>query len=158
MDVVDKLSGLLGSNVSLVAGSAFKWSPKDKQIIYDQQLIATPKGQWSIFHEAGHALLDHTSYNLDIELLYMEVAAWDKAKYLAGQIGQEIDEDHIQDCLDTYRSWLHRRSKCPNCDTNGIQKDARLYVCLNCQANWAVSSSRFCRPYRQTKRLQKTTG
>lgn len=158
MDIVNRLSKLLGNKASLVAGSSFRWSPQDQQIVYDQQLISTPRGKWSLFHEAGHSLLDHTTYNLDIELLYMEVAAWDKAKFLAAKLDVVIDEDHIQDCLDTYRSWLHRRSKCPVCDTNGIQKDAKLYICLNCKARWAVSNSRFCRPYRQTKRLQKTTG
>ena len=37
----------------------------------------------ALLHELGHALLGHTSYRRDVELLAMEQAAWHKARQLA---------------------------------------------------------------------------
>lgn len=107
---------------------------------------------WSLLHETGHALLGHTSYVADIELLKLEVAAWDRAKQLAKELGTSIDENHIQDCLDTYRDWLDKRSICPNCGTKSIQTDkGSKYRCFNCHTTWRVSNNRFGRAYRQTE-------
>jgi hypothetical protein len=109
---------------------------------------------WSLLHEVGHALLDHQSYDSDLELVEMESLAWQKAKEVGVAYGHTIDEDHIQDCIDTYRDWLHQRSACPNCDNRSLQQDARHYKCFNCGQTWAVSASRFCRPYRLTKQTK----
>jgi hypothetical protein len=104
--------------------------------------------RWALLHEAAHVLLGHTNYRLDVDLLLLEVAAWGKAKELAGELGVSIDENHIQDSLDTYRDWLHQRSACPRCSTVSLQVSSREYRCHNCLASWHVSTSRFCRPYR----------
>jgi len=149
--------------VKLEPGSVFYWSPKKRLITYRADLINEPTGQWALLHEAAHAVMNHTTYSSDIGLLKLEVEAWDKAKTIAEEIGLEIDEEHIQDCLDTYRDWLHGRSTCPNCAIICMQASPTSYKCHNCNTSWTVSSSRFCRPYRLTikdnkeKRLRPKT-
>ena len=61
----------------------------------------------ALLHELGHALLGHTSYRRDVELLAMEQAAWHKARQLAPHYHVTITTDTIEDHLDTYRDWLH---------------------------------------------------
>lgn len=135
--------------VQFLAGTMFRWSPRTNQVEYIDSLLDTDRGRWALLHEASHAVLGHTSYESDFELLAMEVAAWEKAKILARNLGLTIDQDHIQDCLDTYRDWLHRRSTCPTCGSVSLQQDSRTYHCHNCLATWHVTAERFCRPYRR---------
>jgi hypothetical protein len=108
----------------------------------------TPESIFSLLHELGHALLEHKDYTYDVELLKIEVAAWDRARTLAEQYGVTLDEDHIQDCLDTYRDWLHLRATCPTCFGRSLQSTETCYRCFNCQTEWSVTRSRLCRPYR----------
>jgi len=131
------------------AGEAFCWSPGDKQIVYRIGISEENVGVWSLLHELGHATLDHSTYQSDFALLQLEVAAWEAARDLAATYGHQIDPDHIQDCLDTYRDWLHRRSTCPTCGNKSLQETARQYACFNCDTRWHVTASRFCRPYRR---------
>jgi len=145
--IIDFTSKLL-PNTQFESGDSFFWSPKQNKITYNKSLINSPIGAWSILHEAAHALMKHTSYNSDLGLLKLEAEAWDEAKKLGVQLDMAIDEDHIQDCLDTYRDWLHRRSTCPNCGIICLQSSSTLYYCHNCHGSWRVSASRFCRPYR----------
>ena len=124
----------------------FYWSPKDKTVYYAED---RPDAQWSLLHELSHALLEHTSYSSDFELLLLEVAAWEKANKLAKNFEISIDPEHIQDCLETYRNWLHQRSACPTCNMRGLQTSPTIYECTNCLSRWSVSMARFCRPYRR---------
>lgn len=142
--------------LTFIEGSRCRWSPHDKTITY---AIDDTEDQtaWALFHELAHASLNHTTYSTDLELLLMESSAWDKAKQLAAEYGLVIDEDHIQDCLDTYRDWLDQRSTCPVCGNNSLQQGSEEYRCFNCRTVWRVSSSRFCRPYRQRNRSKKKT-
>jgi len=126
---------------------SFFWSPKHSKINYYNS-GASDDCIWALLHETSHALLNHHSYKKDIELLLMEVSAWEKAKELAGKFNIKINEEHIQDCLDTYRDWLHQRATCPRCGIVSLQKSIKKYQCHNCHAEWTVSNSRFCRPYR----------
>jgi hypothetical protein len=136
-------------NLDFEAGSRFTWSPKTNQIIYKKDSLATDNiAIWSLLHEVGHALLGHNNYQSDFELLALEVAAWQKAQLLAADYDNKIDEDHIQDCLDTYRDWLYQRSTCPTCTSCSLQIDSKTYCCFNCGGTWRVSASRLCRPYR----------
>lgn len=133
------------------ASEQFSWSPESGEIFYIESELGD-QATWSLLHETGHALLNHASYQSDFELLKLEVAAWGKARELAEGLTIVIDEDHIQDCLDTYRDWLYQRSICPNCTTKCLQQDDRAhYHCFNCHKVWKVSTSRFCRAYRSTK-------
>ena len=150
---MEKLISALSADfpaLEFIGGDTFSWSPNTNQITYNTKL--TKKGQlktWSLLHEVGHALLDHQDYDSDFELLLLEAAAWDKAVVLATNYGITIDPDHVQDCLDTYRDWLHRRSTCPRCGIKNFQASSTQYDCHNCGTQWHVSSGRFCRSYRR---------
>ena len=134
----------------------FYWSPKEQIIFYQNK--ACDIFYWKLLHEISHALLGHKSYHSDVELLQLEVAAWDKAQQLAVEFKlPPIDDNYTQDCLDTYRDWLHKRSTCPTCGTRSLQESVENYHCFNCQTEWHVSSSRFCRTYREVKRHHKQT-
>ena len=140
-------------DLSFTLGDSFFWSPKDNVISYRVESMRPDFGNWSQLHEVGHAELGHRSYGSDFELVKLEVEAWQRAKLIARKHGITIDPEHIQDCLDTYRDWLHRRSTCPACGTVSLQKDPNHYQCFNCHCIWRVSTSRFCRPYRKTARI-----
>jgi hypothetical protein len=142
-------------SLQFTAGPTFYWSPETNEVFYTSK-SKEPKHIWSLLHETGHAVLEHTSYKADIELLQLEIAAWEKAKELAASVGIKIDESHIQDCLDTYRDWLYSRSICPTCTTKCLQQsDMAHYRCFNCHTVWGVTPSRFCRAYRSTKNIKK---
>ena len=128
------------------------WSPRDKTVHYT---TGEPHSEAGLLHELAHAILGHTTYTSDLDLLHKEIAAWEQAHSLAKQYDVPINADHTQDCLDTYRDWLHKRSMCPSCRTNGLQTDIQVYNCLNCGHTWHVSSSRFCRPYRRSTGMKK---
>ncbi len=136
-------------------GSDEHWSPKNKTITYnpDQPQIKLYCG---LLHEVAHAILGHLNYNGDFELLKLEGEAWELAITIGQKYEVKIDEDHIQNCLDTYRDWLHRRSSCPNCGTHVLQRDVSSYQCFNCQTVWQVSSGRFVRPYRRMLKIKHT--
>ncbi|MEO6761442.1 MAG: hypothetical protein ABI220_03645 [Candidatus Saccharimonadales bacterium] len=139
-------------DLSFVEGSSFSWHAQKKHVSYKKTTQEQPNhNSWALLHELGHALLGHTDYTNDVELLQMEVSAWHKAKTLAKHYGPKIDDDYIEDCLDTYRDWLHLRSTCPVCFARSLQSTTSVYRCYNCQATWQVSRSRLCRPYRLQK-------
>lgn len=137
------------------AGETFFWSPVNNSVTYKSE-STTQNHQWALLHEAAHALLGHSQYKYDVELLLLEVEAWHKAKELGQKLNLSIDEEHVQDCLDTYRDWLHQRSTCPRCSTVSLQVSPQEYRCHNCFATWGVSNSRFCRPYRSSKQHKKS--
>jgi hypothetical protein len=134
-------------------GHSHCWSPEHGQISYAH--IEETYSIEGLLHELGHARLGHQGYTSDLELLRKEVQAWDEAKQLAGKYGLAIDEEHVQDCLDTYRDWVYKRSICPRCTSTGLQQDEQTYGCLNCGHVWQVTTSRFCRPYRRSKTARK---
>lgn len=137
--------------LSFTPGRQFCWSPETNEIIYKNSSKGR-QARWALLHETGHALLKHDHYKADFELLRLEVAAWEKARQLAAELDITIDEDHIQDCLDTYRDWLYKRSICPTCTTKCLQQgDFVHYRCFNCHTVWRVTASRFCRAYRRHK-------
>lgn len=143
--------------VSFCASEAFSWSPAESSIYYIDAHLAGPEGVWALLHEVGHSSLNHQIFHSDFELLTLEVAAWRQAKVIATGLGITIDDEHVEDCIDTYRDWLHRRSTCPTCGTICMQKNSKTYACHNCHSFWAVSSSRFCRSYRlKTYEITKT--
>lgn len=127
------------------------WSPAENIVTYTASKSNILTATWTMLHELGHAIANHTTYDSDINLLRKEIEAWEKAVFLAQKYAITIDEDYIEDCLDTYRDWLHKRSSCPTCETHGLQHSKNLYSCFNCQSTWHVSSERLCRPYRLKK-------
>lgn len=132
---------------TLVADETFHWSPSDKKVFYDQSSNDTA----SLLHEFSHAILDHTQYSKDIELLEMERDAWHHTvTILAPQYQVDVNDDHIQEALDTYRDWLHARSTCPNCQATGIQTKKKEYKCIACSTRWRVNEARVCALRRYT--------
>lgn len=125
------------------------WSPRKQQVFY--QVANDNPGVWGLLHELGHAELGHVSYETDVELVSKEAQAWKAATIIGQRYHITIEREHIENCLDTYRDWLHRRSTCPTCGVNSLQKAPTLYICVNCHATWLVTHSKFCRPYRRFK-------
>lgn len=140
-------------HLSFVEGEQFSWSPKTRTVTYRLKRQKYP-AEWSLLHEVAHGLLEHHSYQTDFELLLLEVAAWEKAKDLAREYDLVIDDDHVQDCIDTYRDWLYQRSACPDCGGTSLQYNAVTYKCFACETAWTVTASRFCRPYRLTTKTK----
>ena len=133
-------------------GNQDHWSPARQTIIYNPSKPLVEL-QYSVLHELAHAELGHKSYSSDIELVKLEAEAWQLAAALGKKYKIDISNDHIQNCLDTYRDWLHRRSACPTCGLRTVQTDHQHYECFNCRTKWAVSGDRFSRAYRKTKGL-----
>ena len=133
---------------SFKAGKQDHWSPKTNTITYGkgEQLEQLKFG---VLHELAHAILGHKNYHSDFELLKLESQAWKLAAKIGQKYAVKIDDNHIQNCLDTYRDWLHQRSRCPACKTHVLQSDPRYYHCFNCGEKWSVTSGRFVRPYRR---------
>lgn len=127
--------------------TSFYWSPKDATIHYPAN-HDSKYAQQQLLHEVAHALLGHTTYESDINLLHIEIAAWEKAIELAAEYHLQIDREHIESCLDTYRDWLHNRATCPECNAAGLQHPAGTYTCVNCSCVWSVTDQRLCRTYR----------
>lgn len=139
----------LAPDVTFVPKDSFYWSPQQRTIAFNETSLNQTEGTWSLLHETAHAILNHHIYKNDFDLLLMEVAAWKQAKEIAAQLDIDVNEDHVQDCLDTYRDWLHRRSTCPTCGNVGLQHSSSEYRCHNCHTTWHVTTARFCRPYRK---------
>ncbi len=106
------------------------------------------ESSYGVLHELAHAQLGHRNYHSDFELIKLESLAWELAAEIGRKYKVEIDDEHIQNCLDTYRDWLHARSLCPSCGMHVLQKDPHHYRCFNCGAQWRVTSGHFVRPYR----------
>lgn len=147
-ELLTRLSELI-PGVEFVADDAFTWSPATRAVHYQGQQLNNTEGQARLLHESGHALCNHTTYISDFSLLQMELDAWEKAKVLAQQMGLRLPAEFIEDCLDTYRDWLHRRSTCPTCGSVSMQQSSHYYRCHNCMSSWNVTAERFCRPYRR---------
>lgn len=124
-----------------VEGREFRWSPQEKTIFYD----GSSDDLSSLLHELAHAILGHSDYLRDIELIAMERAAWEyAANSLAPHHNASITPDTIEDALDTYRDWLHARSTCPHCGATGVQIKDHLYRCITCFTQWRVNDARSC--------------
>lgn len=122
------------------SSSTDAWNPTEAAVYYRKDAQSPDQ----ILHELGHALLAHTSYKRDVELLAMERAAWSEARKIAANYSISISLDSIEAQIDTYRDWLHARSTCPTCETNGLQTDSDLYRCLACETVWRVNDARSC--------------
>lgn len=93
----------------------------------------TEHGSLQLLHEVGHAVLGHRDFGTDPERLRMERAAWDKARELCTIYNILYDEEFVEASLDTYRDWLHQRSKCPKCGLTRYQTADGKYHCPRCE-------------------------
>lgn len=151
MDILDRLREDFPA-FHFVIGEVFSWSPRTKTIT-----VADVDDHAQLLHEVAHAILGHAHYARDIDLLTMERQAWQHAAdELAPRYGVSLhmDDDAVQDALDSYREWLHKRSRCPRCEAAGIETDKHTYRCLLCEERWQVNEARTCRLRR--RRTTKT--
>ena len=126
---------------NFVSSDDFVWSPNNKTIYYDAKdnhFIEL------LLHELSHAILGHSSYNRDIQLVAMERQAWEQATRLALDYKITIKESFIESTLDSYRDWIHDRSTCPKCNATGMQTEKNKYKCPNCDYGWRVNEARTC--------------
>lgn len=86
-----------------------------------------------VLHEIEHALSNHKDYATDLERLKMEREAWEKARELASSYSIYYDEEFVERLLDTYRDWLHKKSRCPQCGSTRYQTDDGEYRCASCE-------------------------
>jgi hypothetical protein len=124
-------------------GDSFYWSAKLNTIFYTK--INNSDDLCVFLHELSHAILNHDNYIQDIELISLERSAWQKARDLAKKYRITIDENLIQDHLDSYRHWLYSRSRCPKCTSSSIQsKITGNYYCSLCEINWRANEAKLC--------------
>lgn len=99
-------------------------------------IVGPPEPHWEhlVLHELGHAILGHRAFRMDVERLKMEAMAWEKAAELAEHYELEFDDAVAQEELDTYRDWLHKKSRCPNCGLTRFQTPDLQYHCPRCKA------------------------
>lgn len=99
-----------------------------------------------VFHELGHAISGEYQYNLAVERLKIESKAWQEAKkiYELCKTNDKYpdlpswDDEFVEENLDTYRNWLHTKSRCLSCGLTMLQKPDRSWYCPYC--------STYCRP------------
>ena len=131
----------------------FRWNrPKfsyqmqnGKKVVF----LGGPQPNFSLLalHELGHALCGHESYDTHIARLKIESEAWERANTVflnyqkqaqdnpdLARILPEWDEDFVQEKLDTYREWLHQKSKCKKCGLTMYQTKDGKYHCPRCES------------------------
>ena len=126
-------------DINFIPGHYFMYSPSTKSITYDSKRLNTHSGKLALIHEVGHARLGHRIYKYDMELIKIEMDAWDFARQLAPQLGMKIDEVHIARCIDSYDAWLTKRATCPDCNNFSLQHGRDTYTCFICGAKWKVN-------------------
>ena len=131
----------------------FRWSPDEQTVFVNAEL----RDAYAFcLHEVSHAILGHSLYHHDIELVQLERDAWEYAKtVLAPQYDLAINDELIQDNLDTYRDWLHARSTCPSCSATGVQSRGKEYTCFACGQHWRSNEARTCGLKRYTSNSGK---
>ena len=125
---------------SFLPADQARWDPATLTVYYE----VSDSSLAELFHELAHGLLGHATYRRDIELIGIERDAWEHALQLASTYNVQIDQETIEDALDSYREWLHARSLCPTCSATGIQASQSTYTCLVCQSTWRVNEAKTC--------------
>ena len=126
--------------INFQAGRHFKWSSDARTLFYN---LSLKNASSLLLHELSHALLKHDDFELDIELVQKESVAWKYAQTtLAHRYHVEISDDEIEDAMDSYRIWLHKRSLCPDCHTSAFQTKTGTYKCLACLCQWRANDAR----------------
>ena len=111
--------------ITFVRGERFLFRPPRTVVVAEGEVLL-------LLHEVGHALIGRFEFRTEIERLRIEVAAWEKARELCAQYGVEMDEGLMQDELDSYREWLHQKSRCPVCGLTRFQTPDGVWHCPGC--------------------------
>ncbi len=121
-------------DINFIQKDYFKFSYPNKEIFYD---LADDNFKLYLLHEVAHAELRHEMYKYDLELLNMERQAWELVKNkLAKKYKVSINQELIEQTLDSYRNWLYERSSCPRCGSVSYQDKKTFYHCLDCNHKW----------------------
>lgn len=118
--------------LQILEGERFKFSPPNQLFYGDDD----ENPELLLLHELGHYLTREIDYSTDIELLEIEAKAWNEARKLCEKYNVKYDEDFAEDCLDSYRNYLHYASLCKNCQLAGYQDNRGNYHCALCGATW----------------------
>ncbi|MBR2841629.1 hypothetical protein IKE80_02520 [Candidatus Saccharibacteria bacterium] len=110
-------------------GRKFAFRPPRTIVIGPEE----PAWQLLALHEVGHAVSGHKNFETDVGRIKMEMEAWEKARELATRYGVIFDETIVQEELDTYRDWLHQKSRCPKCGLTRFETPDGQYHCPRCE-------------------------
>ncbi len=149
---VSKIDTIIAAYPTLLfeTSETFSWSPTRGVIAYIPDSAETTQ---RLLHEISHALLKHTAYSKDIELIAMERDAWGYARLkLAPLYDLVITSETIESNLNTYRDWMHARSTCPKCAATGLQTAKTAYTCVACRNTWEVNTAIGCQLRRYSKK------
>lgn len=146
--IVEKLR-VMFPNVNFVESNESSWSYKHKRIYYNKN---SATAQDDLLHEIGHMKADHHDYSSDTQLLKYESDAWKIAETVAKELDLTIDKKYIEQCMDSYRTWIYSRSLCPVCHQVAIEGIGRTYKCINCSKKWKVGDNQKSRIYKKTSR------
>lgn len=128
-------------DITFVSDDICKWSSSTRTVHYD---LTEEYFEAMLLHELAHALLEHEDFALDIELVRMEAEAWEKAEDIAKSYGVKLPTEQVDQSLESYRYWLHQRSRCPECSQNGLQTKNTHYKCFACGCVWRANDARVC--------------
>ncbi len=120
-------------------GKVFSYNASTKTITYIPELLETDDGLLAFLHEIAHLQLNHFSYKYDVELLGIEVEAWELTKKLAQEMKIKINENHIRECLRSYDCWISKRAACPKCGAYSLQRTQNVFGCFVCDCYWKVN-------------------
>ena len=112
--------------IRIIRGKRFAFRPP-KTVVYEEN-----GSSLLLLHELGHALSKRFTFNTEIERLKIEVLAWKKARELCVLYGVDIDEELIESELNTYRDFLHQKSRCPSCGLTRFQTPDGVFHCPRC--------------------------
>ncbi|HSX14446.1 MAG TPA: hypothetical protein VLE72_00860 [Candidatus Saccharimonadales bacterium] len=121
------------------------YSPKAQTITYDPKRLKRNDGKIGLLHEIGHAYLGHKYYTYDMQLLTMEMDAWDFVRRMAMTYSIKIDEAHINRCIASYDEWLSKRATCPSCDNFSLQSGRHSFSCFICGSRWTTNQNQLSR-------------
>lgn len=114
-------------DLRIISGKRFSFRPP-RAVVYEEG------GSSLLFlHEVGHALIGMYDFKTEVGRLKIEVMAWEKAKELCDVYGVDVDEELIEAELDTYREWLHQKSRCPKCGLTRFQTPDGVWHCPQCE-------------------------
>ena len=92
-----------------------------------------------LLHELSHALLGHFSFASLAERLQCERDAWQKTAQLCQEYRLPYDSAYAEANLDTYRDWLHQKTRCKTCGSTCLELDQHQLFCPFCQKTIKIS-------------------
>lgn len=119
------------SEVRFVLGCRFSFRPP-RTVVFSNSDGTNGTRELLLLHELGHFLTGRFDFRTEVERLKIEVMAWEKARELAPLYGVFVDEDLIESELDSYRDYLHQKSRCPDCGLTRFQTPDAIWHCPQC--------------------------